>query len=149
MTSGVPQGSVLGPLLFLAYVNDLPSVFNSPCLIYADDLKLWRVIRSAADTQILQRDLDVLARWAEIWTLPINVSKCAHMRVSRRPDTALNVIYHIGNEALRHTACERDLGVVLSPSLKTQANTDKVCASARAMTGAIRRSFGRLSPEAF
>ncbi|MBM6549295.1 reverse transcriptase family protein [Streptococcus dysgalactiae subsp. equisimilis] len=83
-TSGVPQGSVLGPLLFLIYINDLPKLFESPCLVYADDLKLWRVIHSAADREALQEDLEKLFGWATTWALPVNTSKCVYMHLRAR-----------------------------------------------------------------
>jgi len=75
ISSGVPQGSVLGPILFLIYVNDLPEVLFSPSLLYADDLKVW----TSCDASALQIDLDAIQRWSTDWSLPINPQKCRHM----------------------------------------------------------------------
>ena len=72
--SGVPQGSVLGPLLFLAYVNDLDDYCMSNILKYADDTKLF-----GTDSHILQMDLDALRQWSNEWLLRFNVNKCAVM----------------------------------------------------------------------
>jgi len=69
VTSGVPQGSVLGPLLFALYVNELPSLISSPLLMFADDIKLYRIIRSPEDCLQLQRDKDVLVQWSKTWLL--------------------------------------------------------------------------------
>ena len=144
--SGVPQRSVLGPLLFLVYVNDLPTLFQSQCLLYADDLKLWRTIESAEDARILQDDLQTLSKWVETWLLPLNLSKCVHMKIGKTGDQNS---YSIQGQVLRSTPKERDLGVILSSSLKTQANTIKVCGAANGIVGAIRRSFGSISQTAF
>ena len=69
--SGVPQGSVLGPLLFALYVNELPSLVSSPILMFADDIKLYRVIRSPDDCLQLQHDIEVLAQWSKRWLLSL------------------------------------------------------------------------------
>ena len=69
VTSGIPQGSVLGPLLFLIYINDLPDDINSDVYMYADDTKLYREIKTIEDQRILQKDLDTLTKWSEIWLL--------------------------------------------------------------------------------
>ena len=82
MPSGVPQGSVLGPLLFVICINDLSRELNSPCLMYADDLKIWRVIMDENDKVILQDDLDRLTQWSITWQLPINTSKCVRMKIA-------------------------------------------------------------------
>ena len=66
VTSGIPQGSVLCPLLFLIYVNDLPDDINSDVYMYADDTKLYREIKTIEDQRILQKDLDTLTKWSEI-----------------------------------------------------------------------------------
>ena len=76
VTSGVPQGSVLGPLLFLIYVNDLPEVVSCPIKLFADDTKLFSGMSSRNDALKLQTDLDALAEWSEIWQMPFNKSKC-------------------------------------------------------------------------
>ena len=75
MRSGVPQGSVLGPLLFLLYVNDLPDILTCKSLLYADDLKIW----TASNPSGLQMDVDAVKRWSEDWDLPINNDKCTHV----------------------------------------------------------------------
>ena len=62
--SGVPQGSVLGPTLFTMFVNDLPSVVSSPVYMFADDTKIFRVVRTSEDYSALQHDLDLLYEWS-------------------------------------------------------------------------------------
>ena len=76
VASGVLQGSVLGPTLFLIYVNELPSLVKSSLVIFADDAKLYRPIHSHSDTQTLQDDLDTLDNWSEEWLLKFNIAKC-------------------------------------------------------------------------
>ena len=146
ISSGVPQGSVLGPLLFLVFINDLPACFQSPCLVYADDMKIWRVIQSVDDQDTLQGDLDNLTKWANTWLLPVNIQKCAYMHIGHEREVGA---YHLDGCLLRHTSSERDLGVIVSRSMKTHENTARVCARAGGVMGAIRRSFGSLSPSTF
>ena len=74
--SGVPQGSVLGPVLFLVFINDLPDNIRSSVRLFADDCVLYRNIRSFSDCLILQDDLDQLARWEADWQMKFNVAKC-------------------------------------------------------------------------
>ena len=74
--SGIPQGSVLGPLLFLIYINDLPENVNSTVYMYADDTKIYREIQSDDDHEVLQRDLETLKTWSKRWLLKFHPSKC-------------------------------------------------------------------------
>ena len=74
--SGVPQGTVLGPLMFLLYINDIAKGINSPLHLFADDCLLYRVINGVEDTNRLQEDLNKLSEWANTWQLKFNVSKC-------------------------------------------------------------------------
>ena len=79
VTSGIPQGSVLGTLLFTVYVNDLPSCVNSSLLSFADDTKLFRCIRSEMDVVQSQHDTNALLDWSKLWPLSFNISKCKHL----------------------------------------------------------------------
>ena len=83
--SGVPQGSVLGPVLFLflIFINDLPDNIRSSVRLFADDCVLYRNINSLTDCQILQEDLNSLAQWETNWQMKFNVAKCHSMRVTR------------------------------------------------------------------
>ena len=65
--SGVPQGTVFGPLMFLLYINDIAKGINSPLLLFSDDCLLYRVINGVEDTNRLQEDLNKLSEWANIW----------------------------------------------------------------------------------
>ena len=78
--SGVPQGSVLGPVLFLIFINDLPENIRSSVRLFADDCLLYRNIKSPNDCQILQDDLISVAQWETNWQMKFNIAKCHSMR---------------------------------------------------------------------
>ena len=80
VTSGVPQGTVLGPTLFLIYINDIADNITSNIRLFADDCVLYRTINSTADNLALQQDLDKLELWSNTWQMDFNVKKCAIMQ---------------------------------------------------------------------
>ena len=98
VTSGVPQGSVLGPLLFALYINELPSLVSSQLLMFADDIKLYRRIRSSIDCRILQTDINILLDWSNHWLLSFNTSECKVFHIGNTP--------YIGNYHLNGTQLE-------------------------------------------
>ena len=85
VTSGVPQGTVLGPLLFLVYTNDLHSRVSSSVRLFADDCLLYRVIRDQQDAVSLQTDLNHLQEWEREWQMVFNPDKCEHIRITNKP----------------------------------------------------------------
>ena len=84
VTSGVPQGTVLGPLLFLIFINDLPECVSSHIRLFADDALLYRTIQSADDIDILEKDLESLQAWERRWLMSFNADKCEVLRVSNK-----------------------------------------------------------------
>ncbi|KER24776.1 hypothetical protein T265_07661 [Opisthorchis viverrini] len=103
---GVPQGSVLGPLLILIYINDLPDVLASPCLLFADDLKSW-----SSNASALKMDVDAAKQWSLDWHLPLNDKKCIHM--SFGGDSANAFVMHGEKEPenIMRTDAKKDLGI--------------------------------------
>ena len=89
MVSGVPQGTVLGPLLFVLYINDLSSVVSSKVRLFADDCLIYRNIKNKEDQIALQKDLNLLENWGNTWGMRFNTDKCNIMRVSRTRDLKL------------------------------------------------------------
>ena len=83
VTSWVPQGSILGPLMFLLFVNHIPQITLSNIMLFADATKLWRLIKSIDDVNILQEDLKKIIEWCQKWKLHLNVKKCKHMAIGR------------------------------------------------------------------
>ena len=114
VTSGVPQGSVLGPLLFLLYVNDLPEVVSCLVKLFADDTKLFSGTSSMNDALRLQTDLDALAKWSATWQMPFNEDKCQVMHIGAGNQ---DFVFHMGGTQLQSTVVEKDLGVYIDALL--------------------------------
>ena len=91
--SGVPQGSVLGPLLFLIFINDMPNLARHICKLFADDTKLIGIIKSPNDLIVLQQDIDRLVEWSHIWNMKFNEDKCKVMFCERRKNNVLNTAF--------------------------------------------------------
>ena len=99
VVSGVPQGTVLGPILFLIYINDITRNVESQSKLFADDMKVYRALRNVhEDTQILQDDLNALEQWSTDWQLSFNTTKCEVMRISQKNDTSSPGYHLCGNK---------------------------------------------------
>jgi hypothetical protein len=141
VTSGVPQGTVLGPALFLAYINDLPDhVSNSAVRLFADDCIMYRPIRSINDTTKLQQDLDGLSAWEEKWLMEFHPGKCYKLKVSHAKKT-FNVDYTLHGQTLEEVDKCTYLGVKLSADLKWKYHISSMCAKANSTLGLLRRNL--------
>ena len=145
ISSGVPQGSILGPLLFLIFINDLPLRLSSPCLLYADDIKIWRQIRSTEDQTELQADLDRLLEWSVENSLPIHPRKSKVLNIRDKNPS----IYYLGGSTLQTAQTERDLGTIISADLSISPNCRALASKARARLGLIGRTLGKLDKQSF
>ena len=141
--SGVPQGSVLGPLLFLIFINDLDEAGSAAEIIrkFADDTKVAQPIRTRdgiGDQAKLQAALDGLVGWAARWGMSFNVQKCKIMHVGHANPRAR---YHMGGTELDITEEERDIGVTMSSKLKPGPQCLKAARTAQQVLGQILRAF--------
>jgi len=135
--SGVPQGSVLGPLMFLIFVNDLSLwIRNSMILMFADDTKITCKILCDSDGLLLQQDLSLL-EWSKYWHLDFNVDKCKAMRVSHCYQTE----YKLNGNKLQEVEEEKDLGITVTNNLKPSVYCAKTAAKAMQVLGVIKRNF--------
>ena len=140
--SGVPQGSVLGPILFLLYVNDIPSVVDSHLLLFADDIKLYRRIQSENDIIQLQKDIDDLLNWSNTWLLNFNIPKCKVLRIGT---STLPQNYTLNGTPLDNVQDMRDLGVVIDSKLNFHSHSTHTVSKANRLLGLIRKSFENIS----
>ena len=95
VSSGVPQGTVLGPLLFLVYINDLPNRVSSTVRLFADDCLLYRRIHDTQDTKTLQADLDRLQEWEADWLMEFNPTKCEVITISKKSSSVCNFLENL------------------------------------------------------
>ena len=115
--SGVPQGSVIGPILFVIFINDMPEeVLKSLCKLFADDCKLYRAV-TANGTNDLQQDVCSLEAWSAKWQLPFNATKC---KVLHFGPNNLRHPYMLNNHTLESTKSEKDLGIIIDEDMSTQ-----------------------------
>ena len=140
VTSGVPQGSVLAPLMFLTYIDDLPSGVTSYINMFADDAKIMRQVKSLEDCRKLQQDLDVLNKWSDEWKMEFNAEKCHVLEMGRsihRPHAR----YNLGGVELKNSNKEKDLGIVVQDNLSPEGHINKVVGEGLAIVANIRTTF--------
>lgn len=140
VTSGVPQGSVLGPLLFLIYINDLPSCVSSRIRIFADDCVIYRIISCDNDREALQTDINAINAWCSSWLMTLNHSKTKYMsftnRASRFPTS-----YVLNNRSIDLVSTYKYLGVHLQPDLSWHYHIKHTLASANRSFGFLKRNL--------
>jgi hypothetical protein len=149
---GIPQGSVLGPLLLVIYINELPSLVKSCIYLFADDTKIFRPINSEADSKLLQADLDILIDWSKKWLLTFHPNKCKSMTIGKQP-ASRGTIYKLNYPntvyELEKVDNEKDLGVIIDSDLNFDKHINEKVNKANSMFGMIRRSFDFLSESNF
>jgi len=146
VTSGVPQGSVLGPALFLIYINDLPSCVASSVRLFADDTVLYRQVETTEDCEALQADLDALAKWEEEWDMKFHPAKCQVMHVHRKR-SPLTHTYILHDTELQSTDHVKYLGVTLSHDMSWSRHISDVSSRANRALGFVRRNVKLRSPK--
>ena len=149
MISGVPQGSVLGPLLFLLYVNDLPSWIQNSMKMFADDTKIWRKIEKDDDSNFLQSDLHSMDRWSDKWQLKFNPDKCKVMHIGHKCNTSYEMLDNGVVKRLEEVTEEKDLGVYVTSDLKPSTQCLKAANKARSVLRMVKRNFPKIDKEDF
>jgi len=138
VTSGVPQGSVLGPLLFIIYINDLDTDIISKLTKFADDTKLCYKADCTQDCLILQRDLDRLVDWSDKWQMNFNIEKCTVMHIGSHNRSSA---YMMAGQQMTEVDQQRDLGISISKDLKWKNQVEASCKKGNRVLGYISRNF--------
>ena len=150
--SGIPQGTVLGALLFLIYINDLPDSIKSAVIkLFADDAKIYKHIQEVADCNDLQEDLSKACEWTDDWQLLFHPDKCKVVRLGKENEQH---IYYIRDQEGRmhkvnESGGEKDLGVIVDQKLSFEEHVNKKVAKANSILGIIKRSFKNIDAESF
>ena len=132
--SGIPQGSVLGPVLFLLFINDIDTVVRSGIKKFADDTKVYRSVHSQIDINILLNDITNLCAWSRDWQMLFNSKKCKVLHLGHNN---VHNVYYMDNESIQPVTEEKDLGVITSEVLKPSKHCAEVVKKANMVLGMI------------
>ena len=138
VTSGVPQGSVLSPILFLIFIDDIDNGIKSRISKFADDTKISMPTFNLENCNLLQNDINSLCEWAEKWQMSFNADKC---NVIHFGSNNTNYPYKMFDQLLNKSSSEKDLGIVINDRLKSDSRIDIIVKRANKLLGLICRSF--------
>ena len=147
--SGIPQGSVLGPLLFILYINDLPDTVQANLLLFADDTKVFNKVSSVEEATELQNDILALNCWSDRWLLKFNTDKCHVLTLGKFENIMHTHRYTLYGDELDHVFEEKDLGVIFDMELTFEEHISTKVKKANGIMGLIRRTFSFLDGETF
>ena len=143
VTSGVPQGTVIGPLLFPVYINDLPNCVNSSTIrLFADDCLIYKEIHSQKDTENVQTDLDALQTWERRWLISFHPQKCQLVRITRKPSPII-AQYNIHGHVLEVADTAKYLGVTLHKHCAWSKHINQTTKKANNTRAFLRRNLRR------
>ena len=145
VSSGVPQGSVLGPILFLLYINDLPDNIQSNVRLFADDTAVYLAVQGQEDTDVIQNDLNILQEWEKAWDMEFNPSKCQVVHISRSRKPIKNN-YTMHGQVLDSIDHARYLGVDISSDLNFSHHVNRITANASKSLGFLKRNIKTKHP---
>ena len=144
VTSGIPQGSVLGPTLFVMYINDMPRAVNNRVKMFTDDTKLYARSDTRELTESIQRDLTSLQKWSDDWLLVFHPQKCSTMKLGRTKSEGTYFMINPEDNTvtkLPESSLAKDLGVLVDDQLTFKEHIATATAKANRVLGVIRRSF--------
>ena len=139
VTSGMPQGSVLGPLLFLLYINDLPENIQSQIRLFADDNVFYLTVRNQNDSGILQNDLNTLQEWERTWDMKFYPSRCQVLQTGRARQL-IHSQYTFHGEILESVDSARYLWVSISKDLTWNTHINEIVTKANQTSGFVKRN---------
>ena len=145
--SGVPQGSVLDPLLFSLYINDISAGIESEIRLFADDCVCYREIKNEEDTLKLQRDIDRLGSWARKWGMRFQPVKCNMMQLTNKRSSKIQANYTLEGTVLENFESIKYLGVTITNDLKWNTHISNVCTKANRTLGFLRRNLYSCPPD--
>ena len=150
VTSGVPQGSVLGPLLFILFINDLPSRIANLSKIYADDNKILSVVNNHLERDILQNDIDNTTNWTNENCLTLNGDKCKIIHYgSSNNNFEYNLIINNNHTILKSDRHEKDVGIIFTNDLKFSNHIDQIVNKSYRILGLLINTFNQIDLDTY